>query len=261
LHKYAYVSNDPVNNSDPTGRAVYYVERQLGMTGGMIAYGLNFCHGYLFFTASSDPGKGDPFTNGTMGITSFSWHPHIWDYTDEEARNPILPGVPGRVWESHPSDMNPFAEGILQYQANLVTIDAGQQAMVLSCVKNWIHDMPVGYDYGLPVTDTVTPDLQNEIGAGHVKAPRDGVYYSLTSQNCVWWATIMLIQSGIPVPSGVFMTILLDNWGGGAASDVISGERSAYQAKTLNGDYYHVILVVDDYVDAVAFTAAWFGIL
>jgi RHS repeat-associated protein len=258
LHKYAYAAGDPVNNSDPTGEAVYYMERQLGCSGGSVGWALNFCHGYLLFTAGSDTGSEDPFSDPANTVTSFSWHPHIWDYTDEEAKNPILPGVPGRVWERHPDDMDPEAEGI-PFWANLVTADPGQQAMVLSCVQGFIHNQPVGYELGFPRQDPNDP--QNQIGAGHVAAPREGVYYSLTGQNCVWWCTIMLIQSGIPVSTGVFFTILNDNWGGGAASDVISGQRSAYQVGTLNGDYYHVILVVDDYVDTVAFAAAMVGIL
>jgi hypothetical protein len=57
----------------------------------------------------------------------------------------------------------------------------------------------------------------------------DAIYYSFAGQNCVWWATIMLKQSGISVPGSTYDKIKAFNHGIGEASKVISGARSASQ--------------------------------
>jgi hypothetical protein len=67
--------------------------------------------------------------------------------------------------------------------------------------------MRVGFEFGHAMDDPHDPG--NEIGEPekHVEAPKNGVYYSLTEQNCFWWATIMLKQSGIPVSDKVYECI------------------------------------------------------
>lgn len=212
-----------MDGTDPSGNAVYFVERAFDSGAKKGSWYLNYGHGYLLFTSSSDPGTGDPFTTHQQILHTFSWHPNVWDYKDTR--------TPGRVWENHTSDTSPG-----NHSALLVTTSASQQATLLNWVNSWISAAAPGYELGSPVKDTVTPDPNNEIGSTkHVAAPKNGVYYSLKEQNCVWWATIMLKQSGITVPTSVYTSAADFNHGIGAASQVISGTRSAFDVRTLNG--------------------------
>ncbi len=255
-HTGLFCHDNPVMGRDPSGHAAYFVERKLSMSGGTAAYYLgNSGHGYLLFTPTSDPGSGDPFVNGQPAVATFSWHPNIWDYQFEELGKP---GVPGRVWEDHPDDIGPT----WGYQTFLVTADSAQQQTLLTCIRNWIRAMNVGYDYGNPRPDDVTPDLNNEIGViQHIPAPANGVYYSLTGQNCVWWATIMLKQSGIRVLPGVYDAISHYEHGIGAGPQVISGQRSPYECGRTPTNPFGIVPTVNDYIDSSAFGAANFGFL
>jgi hypothetical protein len=69
---------------------------------------------------------------------------------------------------------------------------------------------------------------KNTIGIKfHTDAPQNGIYYSLMGQNCVWWATVMLMQNGFnPLPANVSNAILKYNGGDGYANDVVQGRRS-----------------------------------
>jgi hypothetical protein len=216
LHKYTYTENDPVNRVDPSGHAAYFVERKFDAWYGYPTWPLDYGHGYLLFTATSDPGTGDPFSQ--PGINTFSWHPYKWDF-DHNA----IPGVPGRVWEDNPSDTHPS----MLHHAYPITTDPGQQAALLNYVNGWIHTSKPGYDYGSPIPDP--NDLKgNQIGdpSSHVPASPGGVFYSLYGQNCVWWSTAMLKGSGVNVPQNVYDTIRGYNHGAGYARYVISGARS-----------------------------------
>jgi len=231
LHKYLYCQENPVNGIDPSGRAVYFVERKLSISGGKAAYYLkNIGHGYLLFTMPNDPGtEGDPLTHGYGALATFSWHPNVWDYTDQEAGYLNPNKAPGRVWERHPDDTNPKS-----YHAYLVTTDSDKQAALLKAIHNWISSKHVGYEKGGPKTDP--SDSNNDIGKlQHIPAKENGVYYSLMGQNCVWWATIMLMQNGITIPQNVADTISSYNGGHGAAASVISGQRSAFSVHTISG--------------------------
>ena len=224
LHHYNYCESDPINGIDPSGCAAYFVERAFASK--MLSYGwpFNFGHGYLLFTAPSDPGTGDPFTTGQQIITCFSWHPNVWDYNTK-----AKPGVPGRVWELHPGDVAPGPTHV----ALLVTTNPAQQSALLNYINAWIRAAGPGYDFGGAIPDPADP--KNEIGTPHTAAPRNGVYYALKEQNCVWWATVMLMQSHIKVPPGVYTRISRFNQGIGAAAQVISGQRTAYDVRTLGG--------------------------
>lgn len=266
LNKYEYAHDDPIGRCDPTGLAVYFATRKLGFTlgpvpvGSMIWLDGTFAHGYLLFTSTSDPGSADPLASGQPVTDSFSWHPYIWGYTTEEARNPLLPGVPGRVWERHPDDTMPQLRGI-PYQTLLVTANPAQQTMFQSFIHNWIAANHVGYDSGWPIQVTDPYGNANDIGsAAHISAPKEGVYYSLFEQNCVWWAAIMLKQSGISVPQHVYNAIARVNMGQGAASRVINGQRSAYQVNRVY-DPTAYLREIDARIEALAFMAAYFGIL
>ena len=77
LHKYIWGWDNPVNLTDPSGHAVYFVTRKLSIAYGGLAYKLaNVGHGYLLFTLPIDQGtEGDPLTHGYPALTTFSWHP------------------------------------------------------------------------------------------------------------------------------------------------------------------------------------------
>ena len=227
IHKYLYAADDPVNQIDPSGHAAYFIERQFAGDDGPAAWANGFGHGYLLFTPTSDRGVGDPWEARQTAVRSFSWHPYRWDYTSEDKQ------VPGRVWESHPKDLNP---GPL-HSAFLVTTDAAQQAALLNFIRSWIQAARPGYDRGDPRPEPGNP--RSEIGMDeHIDAPPSGVYYSLREQNCVWWATIMLKQSNINVPVGVYAAAASFNHGVGAASLVVCGQRSATDVRTLRGIPY-----------------------
>jgi hypothetical protein len=231
LHKYLYCQDEPIDGTDPSGRAVYFVTRKLSMSGGTAAYyAQNSGHGYLLFTMPNDPGtEGDPLTHGYPALTTFSWHPQSWDYADGTAGYDYSAKAPGRVWERHTDDTHPSS-----YHAYLITASAAQQTTLLNAIHSWIDSEPVGYDKGGPKDDPSNPG-KNTIGIlQHRPAPENGVYYSLTEQNCVWWATIMLMQNHITLPQNVSQAILGYNKGVGAASAVISGNRSANTVHTMN---------------------------
>jgi RHS repeat-associated protein len=232
LHKYLYCQGNPVNGADPSGKAVYFVSRRLMRTGGAAWYNaVNSGHGYLLFTPTSDPGSADPFANGQPAIDTFSFHPNTWDYASKASIwNSLGAQAPGRVWELHPDDTNPSAS----HDTLLITTSAKDQNTLSSCIKNWISSNPVGFDVGNPKDDPNNPG-NNTIGAsGHKDSPANGaVYYSLGEQNCVWWATIMLKQSGISVPPTAYYAIADYNNNIGAATDVVYGKRSASTLNTL----------------------------
>lgn len=223
-----FCQGNPINGSDPSGRAAYFVERNLNITAGSLGWELGFGHGYLLFTSTSDPGTGDPFDTHQPILDTFSWHPNVWDY-DRDA----WPGVPGRLWEMHPTDTTPGS----QHKALLLTTDASQQSSLRSYIDGWIALANPGRDYGNPIPGKDPNDPQNDIGKPHIPAPRGGVYYSLGGQNCVWWATTMIMQSNIKVPQSVYTAITKYNHGIGNA-DVEIGlglSDSAFDVGTLSG--------------------------
>ncbi len=177
MHKYLYCEVNPVNRIDPSGHAAYFIARELGFAAGAPAWKLGFGHGYLLFTSPSDLGTGDPFTTHQQIVDTFSWHPDVWDYKYEGDV-----GVPGRVWEHHPTDMNPSGNGVPS-EAYLVTTAPSQQSKLYNSISSWIQAAKPGYEYGVPKRDP--NDLNSEIGDNHVNAPKNGVYYSLGEQNCV----------------------------------------------------------------------------
>ena len=225
LHKYLYAQDDPVDNDDPSGNAIYFVERELSKGFGPAVWPLGIGHGYLYFTDPSDPGTGDPFTTHQTPIDSFSWHPNVWDYRGSRA--------PGRIWEDDTEhDWNPPS----QHLAVCATTDPGAEVSLLNCINTWKDETGCGYELGYPKQDNITPDPHNDIGSvDHKPAPPGGVYYSVYGQNCVWWATIMLKQSNIQVNPAVYKAIFNYELGGGSANHVIMGWRSAYDVRTLNG--------------------------
>ena len=247
---YEYASADSINGFDPSGDAVYFVERQFSASWGEYIWD-EFGHGYLLFTPTSDPGSADPFAAGQPAIDTFSFHPSTWNYDD-------YLGTPSRVWEDHPDDTNPASAG-LQYHTFLVTANPAQDLALQAFIKNWIHSMPVGYDFGNPITDPSDP--QNEIGIRHIDAPPNGVSYSVAEQNCVWWCTIMLKQSGIPVPPSVYSAIGAYNAGEGGGPQVVNGQRSANEVDDVTDDWYRNLTALDTIIDAFAFGAAAVGVV
>ena len=142
-----------------------------------------------------------------------------------------MPGVPGRVWENDTvHDWNPGALHI----ALLVTTDSGQQTTLLNYINGWKNTEGVGYELGAPQPDPNDPK-RNTIGSQeHTPAPSSGgVFYSLYGQNCVWWSTCMLMDSGINVPDPVYWQIQQYNHGIGYAQYVIAGLRSPTTFGTL----------------------------
>jgi len=216
LHKYLYANADPVDGIDPSGKAVYFVTRHFNSSKAEL-YLLNAGHGFLLFTDTSDSGYNDPYWTHQKIVDTYSWHPSSWTYATSD------PGLPGRVWEMHPVDTDP---GILS-STYLVTSDSGDQLKLQNYISSWIAQAGCGRDWGSPIDDPHMPG--NEIGNPHVDAKSDGVYYTLYGQNCVWWCTIMLRQSGIKVRPDVYDKIRDFNWGKGYASQVVSGARSAAQ--------------------------------
>jgi hypothetical protein len=226
LHKYLYAQDGPVDGIDPSGNAIWFVERMF--TSGIKRAGwyLNAGHGYLVFTSASDPGtEADPFTGGQQIAATFSWHPETWEYNGSQ--------TPGRVWEDGPGD-HPTGSVGTGYYPFLVTADSSAQAQVMTCIRNWIASDNSGYDFGPARPEP--GNLSNDIGnpSEHREPPENSVYYSVMEENCVWWATIMLEQSKISVPQSVYNAIKAYNGGYGAAAQVINGTRSATTANTIN---------------------------
>lgn len=224
LHKYAYCQADPVGGKDPSGDAVYFVERQFNNVSLEKAWSMGVGHGYLLFTSEADDGVADPFLTRTA-VQSFSWHPYSWSA-------PVGSKVPGRVWENDPADMDPLRRG-KEYNLFLVNRDPAAQAKLLGFIRSWIAVQGTGYDYGEPHTDKY--DLKNTVGEPdkHKEAPADGIYYSTFEQNCVWWAAIMLKQGCIGVDPGSYTAIAAYNNGVGGGADVVNRVRPADVVHTL----------------------------
>jgi hypothetical protein len=214
------------------------MERRFSGAKGIL-WPLELGHGYLLFTDASDPGTHNPIMSHQHVIDTFSWHPNVWDFKGK---------APGRIWENHPFDINPGAfQGCV-----LLTTDFGQEKNLIQCVNNWKAATGCGYELGKPIKDNVTPDDNNQIGFdAHKPAPPDGVYYSLRGQNCVWWATIMVMQSGIQLqnPTAFNNAVSYFNTGGGGgyAGQVISGARSAFEADRMNGMPFGLNLAIPGY--------------
>jgi hypothetical protein len=173
----------------------------------------------LLFTAASDPGY-EPFVTHQPIIDTFSWHPYSWNAAADQPD-----GVSSRVWEMDPADTTPGGLDVCVP----ITTDANAQSKIFNYVKSWIAQSGCGREYGAPKDDPNDPG--NKIGSPHVPPQSNCVFYSLRGQNCVWWSTIMLQQSGINV-NPIDYQILKDfNHGIGNASEVIAGTRSAYEAR------------------------------
>jgi len=227
LHKYLYCQNDPVMGTDPSGHAVYFVERKLSMNYGTLAYRIgNSGHGYLMFTSYQDPGnEGDPLKHGHPALKTFSWHPNSWNYAYEQAAGGAYnfkATAPGRVWEGHPDDMNPSS-----YSTYCITANRDSEDALLTTIQNWINSEPVGFELGYPQPDPADPGNTISGDSTRRPAPENGVYYNLTEQNCVWWAAAMCVQSKISVLQGAQAAIKGYNHGVGAGAAVILGQRSA----------------------------------
>jgi hypothetical protein len=221
-HTGLFGADDPVDGSDPTGKAVYFVSRHFQGAMKSAAYLADFGHGYLLFTDSSDSGYNNPFWTHQNIVDTYSWHPSSWSYNPDDPND--QPGISGRVWEKHPADTDP---GMLS-ATYLVTTSASDQSKLQSYISSWIAQARCGRDWGAPIADPHIPG--NEIGSPHVAPASDSVYYSLKGQNCVWWSTIMLKQSGIYVRPDVYDAIKDFNHGIGYASQVVSGARNAAEA-------------------------------
>jgi len=180
------------------------------------------------FTVPGDPADApDPLKAGNGAETTFSWHPRTWDYAVTENGNEDLgKRAPGRVWERHPGDMTP-KDGT--YSIYLITSDPVKQRALESAIRSWIVGNNQNYECGAPVRrDPDNP--RNDIGkreSHHVDQSPQTIYYSLLEQNCVWWATIMLLQNDIKLSKEVEKVISDFNHGQGAAKEVILGKRSA----------------------------------
>ena len=110
-----------------------------------------------------------------------------------------------------------------------------------------------GYDRGPPGRDPNKPG--NTISRDqryHKPAKDDGAYYSMGEQNCVWWAAIMLKQSGVQLPADVTSAIQKFNGGRGDAKDVLSGQRKATTVHTVKGHEYIMLLPGCEPFDAFA---------
>jgi hypothetical protein len=83
-------------------------------------------------------------------------------------------------------------------------------------IRGWIYAKNTGYEVGDWTDDKKHPG--NTIGINyHKDAPSNGEYYSVDGQNCIWWVTTMLMQSGIKVPLNVYTEI--DNYNRGYGDD------------------------------------------
>ena len=218
-------ANDPIDKTDPTGLAVYFVTRKFDDPGfgSRFSYsGLDSGHAYLLFTVPGDPGtEADPLKAGYGALTTFSWHPQSWDYADKA--NGRLSKIIGRVWERHPADTHPT-----NYNIYLVTAKATEQKALLNAIYTWINTAPVGYEKGNPQDDPNNRG-KNEIGnpLWHRTQEGNGYYYSLFDQNCVFWATYMLACNDIALPKKLSNVIMTFDQRAGAAEAVIEGKRTA----------------------------------
>ena len=234
FHKYIYAHNDPGNRIDPSGYAVYFVKRKFaspGLSSQFLYRAMDMGHGYLLITADNDDGKADPFTSTYALKYSFSWHPDHWDYAERSNTanvNDSFSRTRGRIWMNHTDDIRPKRR---TYTTYLITTDPTKQRQLLSTILTWGKSSNVGWEKGEPREDSSNPN--NQIGRNHIDSQKTSVYYSLLEQNCVWWATIMICQAGIALPQAASNAIIEFNDGGGAAKDVIRGNRQATEANRL----------------------------
>ncbi|MCF6177305.1 MAG: hypothetical protein L3J71_16235 [Victivallaceae bacterium] len=233
LHKYAYCHGNPVNSIDPTGLAVYFVLRSFddsSATKRWASFKAGSGHGYLLTTSFDDKNERNhnPLKSGYATRYTFSWHPSSWNYADGSGKGKYT-RTPGRIWLNHPADLKPK-----NYEIYLITTNSYKQKALESTISSWIRGDKVGYEYGDPQAEPT--NLKNEIGKiRHKSVPlHGGIYYSLFEQNCVWWATIMLLQNGISIPKDTEKVISKFNGGFGAANEVLSMKRSKYKVNYMD---------------------------
>lgn len=158
-------------------------------------------HGFLMFTGP----------NGEVTAT-FSFHPVIFPEKDEKQgfwdvatsiRNAAVPNTasPGRVWESGPEDMDvdlPGENGVAAHEKFLMTSNRAESDRCLRYVRAWIALNHVGYEKGAHIPDNAHPG--NTISANHIDPAPNATNYWVYGQNCFWWATSMIQDSGIHIP-------------------------------------------------------------
>jgi hypothetical protein len=229
-NKYLYCHANPIGSIDPTGFAAYYVERAFNDPSKEKLWSSGMGHGYLLFTSHTDPAVDDPFTSKQEILATFSWHPSTWIYGGSQTA--------GRVWESDIIDRSPGS----MHRTYLVTKEPAQQTILTDFIESWIHTAPVGYEKGEPMRDPGGNTIGSEES---IPAPMGGVYYSLQGQNCVWWATIMLKQSGVEVPWYVYAAAGSFNSGQGFASQVVAKNRDAFEVGTMNATRFRMPVTID----------------
>jgi hypothetical protein len=116
--------------------------------------------------------------------------------------------------------------------AKSTKIRCDPRCFLIKAIRNWIHSQPVGYDIGPPERMDGSSNTKGRIR--HTPAPENGaVYYNVLEQNCVWWATAMLVQNQIKIPDPVRTAIMEYNGGHGAAPTVLSGTRRGTTVHTM----------------------------
>lgn len=91
LHKYVYCQDDPVNGTDPSGNAAYFVERGFEDQTKANAWSSGYGPGYLLFTSPTATGLGDPFDTQQPIVSTFSFHPNTLDFQGQNTPGRVTP--------------------------------------------------------------------------------------------------------------------------------------------------------------------------
>jgi hypothetical protein len=221
LHKYLYCHGEPVNNTDPSGKAVYVVTRPLDMAGLRRVPGLA-AHVYLAFDAE--------------GITNLRmWNDAVADSADTQ-QHPNTYGITYR-WNDSPVTMSFHPRSVLNgdytgaYYGPTVT-PSSYVAYNASIDIAAFSSSGTGYNRHMVASgDRLQSDIFHFAVASrnaNNNARPDPDRYSFVINNCGSWADHVLQANGVEFPDRTINSGMgLGGWGSGIGYAAHAGARAA----------------------------------
>lgn len=140
----------------------------------------------------------------------------------------------GRVWKNDPIDFGrttPF--GPVAHRKWKITDDSDLQEKLLNYIERWMEANEVGYEEGEHIEDDRLQSAGVANTIGRIKHRRPSAMapeYWVYGQNCYWWASTMLADTGIKVPASAREQINKQNAGIGTVRRFTDNETAKHLA-------------------------------